>query len=56
MNSALDQIIKEDQEQTNAERIAILEEQLAAAHERLDIQNKEIKALARKILRLENNK
>ena len=54
--SPLEQLLQDDQELTNAERIQSLEESLIDAHKRLDIQNNAIKVLARKIKELENSR
>ena len=53
--SPLEEILQEDQEQSNTERIQKLEEFLLDAHKRLDIQSNSIDALARKIKKLEKS-
>lgn len=53
-SSPLEQILQEDKKRDHAARIKLLEESLIKAHDRLDVQNNTIKALARKIKELEN--
>ncbi len=53
-SSPLEQILQEDKNRSNTERIKILEGSLIAAHKRLDVQHNTIKVLARKIKELEN--
>lgn len=53
--SPLEQILQEDEERSNTERIQILEKYLLDAHKRLNIQHGALKALARRIKILEKS-
>lgn len=53
--SPLEQILQEDREERNTERIKKLELSLIDAHNRLSIQKSMIRALARRIKKLEKS-